>query len=62
MAEYPFLKGHGTENDFVLLPDHDGKTHGSLPAERVQDYLGRVPGAREVGEIESRGAHAIVVD
>ena len=19
-----FLKGHGTENDFVLLPDHDG--------------------------------------
>ena len=21
---YPFLKGHGTENDFVLLPDHDG--------------------------------------
>ena len=24
MTEYPFLKGHGTENDFVLLPDHDG--------------------------------------
>ena len=22
MGEYPFLKGHGTENDFVLLPDH----------------------------------------
>ena len=21
---YPFLKGHGTENDFVLLPDLDG--------------------------------------
>ena len=20
----PFVKGHGTENDFVLLPDHDG--------------------------------------
>ena len=20
----PFLKGHGTENDFVLLPDPDG--------------------------------------
>ena len=28
MAEYPFLKGHGTENDFVLLPDHDGSIHG----------------------------------
>ena len=29
---YPFLKGHGTENDFVLLPDHDGTVHGPLPA------------------------------
>jgi diaminopimelate epimerase len=27
---YPFLKGHGTENDFVLLPDHDGSVHGDL--------------------------------
>ena len=27
---YPFLKGHGTENDFVLLPDHDGSVHGGL--------------------------------
>jgi diaminopimelate epimerase len=25
-----FNKGHGTENDFVLLPDHDGSAHGSL--------------------------------
>jgi diaminopimelate epimerase len=32
---YPFVKGHGTENDFVLLPDHDGSVHGDLPAERV---------------------------
>ncbi|GGM13055.1 diaminopimelate epimerase [Nakamurella endophytica] len=23
-ARYPFVKGHGTENDFVLLPDPDG--------------------------------------
>ncbi len=27
---YPFLKGHGTRNDFVLLPDHDGAIHGDL--------------------------------
>ena len=27
---YEFLKGHGTENDFVLLPDHDGSRHGDL--------------------------------
>ncbi|WP_300677906.1 diaminopimelate epimerase [Nocardioides sp.] len=32
---YPFLKGHGTENDFVLLPDHDGTVHGDLAVERI---------------------------
>ena len=30
MTDYPFLKGHGTENDFVLLPDLDGSVHGDL--------------------------------
>lgn len=25
MIEYPFVKGHGTENDFVLLPDANGR-------------------------------------
>ncbi|WP_456697393.1 diaminopimelate epimerase [Aeromicrobium sp. P5_D10] len=29
---FPWLKGHGTENDFVLLPDHDGTIHGELDA------------------------------
>jgi diaminopimelate epimerase len=32
---YPFLKGHGTENDFVLLPDLDGGVHGQLAPGRV---------------------------
>ena len=45
---YPFLKGHGTENDFVLLPDHDGSTHGGLPArdmaERVRALCDRRAG------------------
>jgi diaminopimelate epimerase len=27
---FPWLKGHGTENDFVLLPDADGRVHGAL--------------------------------
>ena len=27
---FTFLKGHGTENDFVLLPDLDGSVHGDL--------------------------------
>lgn len=27
---FPFVKGHGTQNDFVLLPDPDGSVHGDL--------------------------------
>ena len=27
---FSWLKGHGTENDFLLLPDHDGTIHGDL--------------------------------
>ena len=41
---YPFLKGHGTENDFVLLPDHDGTVHGALSAERVRALCDRRAG------------------
>ena len=44
MPEYPFLKGHGTENDFVLLPDHDGSVHGDLSAERVRALCDRRAG------------------
>lgn len=25
MSEHPFVKGHGTENDFVLIPDANGR-------------------------------------
>ena len=39
MGDYPFLKGHGTENDFVLLPDHDGTIHGDLSS---AEMAGRV--------------------
>ncbi|MBM7516325.1 diaminopimelate epimerase [Nocardioides nitrophenolicus] len=41
---YPFLKGHGTENDFVLLPDPDGSVHGELSAARVRALCGRRAG------------------
>ena len=27
---FAWIKGHGTENDFVLLPDHDGSVHADL--------------------------------
>ncbi|MFS0884709.1 diaminopimelate epimerase [Aeromicrobium sp. 179-A 4D2 NHS] len=29
---FAWFKGHGTENDFVLLPDHHGTVHGDLDA------------------------------
>jgi len=32
---FSWWKGHGTENDFVLLPDHDGAVHGELGADLV---------------------------
>jgi diaminopimelate epimerase len=41
---YPFLKGHGTENDFVLLPDPDGTVHGDLDAARVRALCDRHAG------------------
>jgi diaminopimelate epimerase len=41
---YEFLKGHGTENDFVLLPDPDGRVHGDLSPERVRALCDRRAG------------------
>jgi len=43
-TSYPFLKGHGTENDFVLLPDHDGTVHGDLSPDRVRALCHRRAG------------------
>jgi diaminopimelate epimerase len=36
---YEFLKGHGTENDFVLLPDLDGTVHGDLSSEQLAERV-----------------------
>jgi diaminopimelate epimerase len=41
---YEFLKGHGTENDFVLLPDLDGTVHGELAEDRVRALCDRRAG------------------
>ncbi len=35
MTTFAWLKGHGTENDFVILPDPDGTVHGALDASFV---------------------------
>ena len=36
---YPFLKGHGTENDFVVLPDPDGSIHGDADGEMAEERV-----------------------
>ncbi|MEO9323423.1 diaminopimelate epimerase [Nocardioides sp. C4-1] len=41
MSAYPFLKGHGTRNDFVILPDLDGSVHGDLDDDRVRALCDR---------------------
>jgi diaminopimelate epimerase len=41
---YEFLKGHGTENDFVLLPDLDGTIHGELTVDGVRALCDRRAG------------------
>jgi diaminopimelate epimerase len=41
---YRFLKGHATENDFLLLPDHDGTVHGELSPSRVRALCDRRAG------------------
>ena len=39
-----FVKGHGTENDFVLLPDADGSAHGDLSPAVVRALCDRHAG------------------
>lgn len=41
---FPFVKGHGTHNDFVVLPDPDGTVHGDLAPERVAALCDRRAG------------------
>jgi diaminopimelate epimerase len=61
-VDYRFLKGHGTENDFVLLPDHDGSVHGDLPAARVRALCDRRAGLGGDGVLRviRAGAHPTV--
>lgn len=43
-ATFRFVKGHGTQNDFVLLPDPDGSVHGDLAPELVASLCNRRAG------------------
>ena len=41
---FPFFKGHGTRNDFVVLPDLDGSVHGDLEPAVVAQICDRRAG------------------
>lgn len=69
---FSWAKGHGTENDFLVLPDHDGHTHGVLAPDFVAalchrrsgigaDGILRVVSAQALAEIDPDVA-AIVAD
>ncbi len=61
-VDYPFLKGHGTENDFVLLPDPDGTVHGDLDAGRVRRLCDRRAGIGGDGVLRVVRTAALGVD
>ena len=47
----PFVKGHGTQNDFVLLPDPDGLLLPDLDAATVRRLTDRHTGLAADGVI-----------
>ncbi|HYS37246.1 MAG TPA: diaminopimelate epimerase, partial [Pseudonocardiaceae bacterium] len=60
MAGIAFVKGHGTENDFVLLPDLDAAL--DLTAERVRALCDRQRGLGADGVLRVLPARAADVD
>jgi diaminopimelate epimerase len=43
-VSFAFVKGHGTRNDFIVLPDLDGSEHGELAASVVAALCDRRAG------------------
>jgi diaminopimelate epimerase len=41
MSGFQFFKGHGTKNDFVLLPDADGSVHAGLTEDTIRALCDR---------------------
>ena len=62
MTHFAWLKGHGTENDFVLLPDHDGSVHGDLDASFVAALCHRRRGIGADGVLRVIRSAALDVD
>lgn len=59
---FAWLKGHGTENDFVLLPDHDGSIHGDLDAGFVAGLCHRRRGLGADGVLRVIRSAALGID
>ncbi|MFD1859974.1 diaminopimelate epimerase [Aeromicrobium camelliae] len=59
---FSWLKGHGTENDFVLLPDHDGSLHGELDAQFVAALCDRRRGIGADGVLRVITPAALGID
>lgn len=55
---FPFVKGHGTRNDFVILPDLDGSVHGELDAGLVRALCDRRAGLGADGVLRVLGGRA----
>lgn len=51
MTRFRFVKGHGTENDFVLLPDPDGTAYPALSADVIRRLTDRHAGIGADGVI-----------
>ncbi len=59
MTAFPFVKGHGTRNDFVLLPDPDGTVHPGLDPAMVRGLSDRHSGLGADGVIRVVRAQAV---
>ena len=59
-TRFRWLKGHGTHNDFLLLPDHDGTVHGRLDTAFVAALCHRRAGLGADGVL--RVVHAVALD
>ena len=56
---FDWFKGHGTENDFLVLPDHDGSVHGDLDPDFVAALCHRRRGLGADGVLRVIRAGAI---
>ena len=62
MSTFAWAKGHGTENDFVILPDADTRVHGDLAPDFVAALCDRRRGIGADGVLRVVRSSALGVD